>query len=108
MNEVRDHVLIFRIGSTNDPGVPAQGFAVHETPAIQQNCVLVVEAIDAVTSTQTTDRLQCSPIAVSQQVHTGKPGHPAIKVETITLQQLPEPRGPGGTGELLGCGSKTA
>ena len=41
-NEVCDHVPIFRIGSTKDPGDQVQGFAVHEVRAMQQNCVLMV------------------------------------------------------------------
>ena len=68
----------------------------------------MVEAIDAVISTRTTDHgSQCSPVTVSQKTRTGKRGRPAIEVDTVALQQLLELRGPGSTGELPGCSAKT-
>ena len=75
---------------------------------MQQNCVGMVEAIDAVASTQSADDcIQSSPVTVSQKVHTGQRGRPAIKVDAIALQQLLELRGSRSTGELIGCSSKT-
>lgn len=76
--------------------------------AMQQNCASMVEAIDAVASTQSTDHSpHCLPVTVSQQAHTGKRGRPVIEVNPVALQQLLELRGPESTGKLIGCSSRT-
>ena len=75
---------------------------------MQQNCAAMVDAIDALVNTRTIARgEQCSPVPISEQVHTGKRGRPATKINPVALQQLLELRGPKDTGELLGCSTRT-
>ena len=108
LNEVCCCVLILLVGGTNIPGDQAHGLEVHEIHAMHQNCASMVEAIEMTASTQSTNHgPQCSPVAVSQQVHTGKHGRPALEVNPIALQQLLELRGVESTGKLLGCSSRT-
>lgn len=77
---------------------------------MQQNCASMVAAIDSVVSAQITDSnydSQRSPVTVSEQVHTGKHGRPAVEVNPVALEQLLELRGPKSTGKLLGCSYRT-
>jgi len=75
---------------------------------MQQNCASMVEAIDSVVSTQVIEYdLQCSPVTVSDQAHTGKRGRPAVEVNPVAFEQLLELRGPKSTGQLLGCSYRT-
>ena len=69
----------------------------------------MLDSIDAVISTQPTDHLtqhHC-PIAVSEQIHTGERGRPAVRIDPVALQQLLDLRGPVGAGEFLGCSTRT-
>ena len=75
---------------------------------MQQNCVAMVDTINAFVSGRTIDHgRQPSPVTVSEQVRTGKRGRPATKIDPIALQQLLELRGPENTGRLLGCSTRT-
>ena len=86
----------------------AQGLDAHEIYTMRQNCATMANAIDAVISTQTTDRdLQPSPVTISEQAHTGKCGRPTTEIDPTALQQLLELRGPQDTARLLGCSSRT-
>jgi len=107
LNEVRNRAPIFCFDCTNGTRDQAEGFTAHEMSTMQQNCTGMVEAIDAVAAQIVDHDIQGSPVAVSQKNHTGKRGRPAIEVDAVALQQLLELRGPGSTGELLGCSSKT-
>ena len=69
----------------------------------------MLDSINAVVSTQLTNHLtqhHC-PIVVSQQIHTGERGCPAVRIDPVVLQQLLDLRGPVGAGEFLGCSTCT-
>lgn len=68
----------------------------------------MLDAVNAAVSTQVADpSSQYTPVTVSEHVRTGKRGRPAVKINPTALQQLLELRGPEGTGELLGCSTRT-
>ena len=75
---------------------------------ILQNCEAMIRAMDAAISIQRVNHdPECSPVTVSERIHTGKRGHPAVDIDPIALQQLLELRGPVDTAKFIGCSTCT-
>ena len=75
---------------------------------MQQNCASMLDSINAVVSTQPTNHpTQHCTIAVSEQIHTGEHGCPAVRIDPVALRQLLDLREPVGAGEFLGCSTHT-